>query len=495
MIRSIARSRFEIGRSCGNVNDFAGPQGERQIVAQNPIRHYVILRAIPSAINSGFLYEDSAEANDWAARYIAEQVYGRTLAKPPFHTVGRPSNHVYWGNRRPAVPPKPPEVVVALNVGGSQTRSSSAVVNDIITAVAERTTVFAGSSPDLAFASSDHWCIGDASDSIFSDRSGAEQLLGVDYLRSQNKTTGKGVNVVIVDQGLDKQALGASYGGGWTVGNSPPGSPQPQPGSVRRPHGMMIAENILKVAPDALLFDLPLAPPRIANIQNFLSLANAAYQRLLIDIANLKLGQFPGPWILVNPWGIYDRESEYPKGHYTQHPSPFSKLVVDAVVDNIDVVFAAGNCGQFCPDNRCGATDQGPGRSIWGANSLKQVLTVGAVRADSMWLGYSSQGPGQPQLGWEKPDFCAASHFCENDDAFSINTGTSAACGLTAGIVAALRSRWNSTRVSPDQLKDILNQTARRPPGLSWGNALGYRLGNGILDASAAFKELKHQFP
>jgi len=112
-----------------------------------------------------------------------------------------------------------------------------------------------------------------------------------------------------------------------------------------------------------------------------------------------------------------------------------------------------------------------------------------------MWLGYSSQGPGQPQLGWEKPDFCAASHFCENDDAFSINTGTSAACGLTAGIVAALRSRWNSTRVSPDQLKDILNQTARRPPGLSWGNALGYRLGNGILDASAAFKELKHQFP
>jgi hypothetical protein len=91
------------------------------------------------------------------------------------------------------------------------------------------------------------------------------------------------------------------------------------------------------------------------------------------------------------------------------------------VDDNIDVVFAAGNCGQFCPDSRCGAEDQGPGR----------------------------------KLGWEKPDFCAASHFCEDDDAFSINTGTSAACGLTGGIVAALRSRWNSTRVSPNQLKDI----------------------------------------
>src|SRR6266403_156583 len=88
---------------------------------------------------------------------------------------------------------------------------------------------------------------------------------------------------------------GASYGGGWAVGNSPPGSPLPTPGSVRRPHGMMIAHNVLKVAPDALLFDLPLAPPRIANIQAFLSLADAAYQRLLIDIADLKLGQFPGP--------------------------------------------------------------------------------------------------------------------------------------------------------------------------------------------------------
>jgi subtilisin family serine protease len=165
------------------------------------------------------------------------------------------------------------------------------------------------------------------------------------------------------------------------------------------------------------------------------------------------------------------------------------------VDDNIDVVFAAGNCGQFCPDNRCGAEDQGPGRSIWGANSLEQVLTVGAVRADSMWLGYSSQGPGQPKLGWEKPDFCAASHFCEDDDAFSINTGTSAACGLTGGIVAALRSRWNSTRVSPSQLQDILNQAARKPPGLQWSNTLGYRLGNGILDARATFDELKRLFP
>src|ERR1700738_4873030 len=53
---------------------------------------------------------------------------------------------------------------------------------------------------------------------------------------------------------------------------------------------------------------------RIANIQHFLSLAHAAYRKVLADIAIWKSGEFPGPWILVNPWGILDRESEHPKG-------------------------------------------------------------------------------------------------------------------------------------------------------------------------------------
>jgi Subtilase family len=464
-------------------------------MTQNPIRHYVVLKNVPGAV-TGYFNKIPDQANNWATSYIAEHVYGRGVANPPFYTVARPSNDVYWGAERPQTPPEPPEVVVALNVVGDGKRSRRDVVNDIIRAVSEKPDIFAGSSPDLVFASSDHWCIGDASNPMFSDRSAAEKLLGVDYLRSQHNTTGKGVNVVIVDQGLDKQALGASYGGGWSVGNSPAGSPMPTPGSVRLPHAMMIAQNILKVAPDTLLFDLPLAPPRISNIQAFLSLADAAYQNLEARIAILKTGEFPGPWILVNPWGIFDRSTEHPLGHYTQNPnSHFNQLALDAVRANIDVVFAAGNCGQFCPDNRCGLTDRGPGHSIWGANSLEPVLTVGAVRSDTMWLGYSSQGPGQPLLGPNKPDLCAVSQFCEDDDAFSINTGTSAACGITAGIVAALRSRWDSTTVPPGQLKRILNQTARKPPGLQWGNDLGRRLGNGILDARAAFDELQRQFP
>src|SRR4029077_4740530 len=390
------------------------------------------------------------------------------------------------------------EVVVALEVAkGEDESAAEEAVDAIIKGVAKKPELFTGSSSDIPFAGSDHWC-GEGGDPIFSDRAGIERLLGVDYLRNQGSTTGKGVNVVVVDQGLDAQALGNNYGSGWAVGNAHPGSPPLQPGSVRLSHGMMIANNILKVAPEAKLFDLPLAPPKISNIQTFLSTADAALRIVLDDIASWKTGAFPGPWILVNPWGIFDRKSEYPKGHYTQGLDPnncFIKLMREAVNNNIDVLFSAGNCGQFCPDDRCGATDQGPGRSIWGANSMAEVLTVGAVRADTMWLGYSSQGPGQPLLGSDKPDPCAASQFCENGDAFSINTGTSAACGMTGGILAALRSRWDSATVSPGDLKTVLNQTARKPSGLQWGNDLGYRLGNGILDARAAFDELKALYP
>ena len=457
-------------------------------MTQDPIRHFIVLKLVGKEREA--IIQNYFSGNlDWIAGYIAGKIY-REDKNPPFGIAALPSAGVRLDDKTPYLPQ---EVVVALNIFGNDKLRPEDVVQDIIRAAMEQRGIFAGSSPDIAFAGADHWCAGEAADPIFSDRSGAERLLGVDFLRKQSKTAGKDVNVVVVDQGLDANALGPRYGGGWKVGNVDPGSPIR---SVGRSHGMMIAHNILKVAPEATLFDLPLAPTRISDIQAFLSLALAAYHIVLADIANWKTGKFPGPWILVNPWGIFDRKSEIPLGHYTTKPnSPFNLKVGDAVAQHIDVIFAAGNCGQFCPDKRCGKNDNGPGRSIWGANSLASVLTVGAVRADSLWLGYSAQGPGQPLLGPDKPDLCAASQFCEDDDAFSINTGTSAACGLTGGVVAALRSRWNSTRVPPGALKDILNQTARKPPGLGSDDVLKHRLGNGILDARAAFKELKKQFP
>jgi subtilisin family serine protease len=88
----------------------------------------------------------------------------------------------------------------------------------------------------------------------------------------------------------------------------------------------------------------------------------------------------------------------------------------------------------------------------------------------------------------DKPDVCAPSQFHETDDAYTTNGGTSAACALSAGVIAALRSnpKWNPTAVPPERLKKVLNETARKTDGPNWNN----RLGNGILNAEAAFRKL-----
>lgn len=462
-------------------------------MASDPIRYYVVLKAKGEGVKPRIFDADTDEARLKAAIHLYLLLFDTRNDDPPFKVRAVPSNHVFSGTERPRGA-KAKEIVVALDVVGDDTQPARNVVNDMIKAIRAKSKTFVGDSPDLPFAAADHWCVGEAASPTFADRSAAERLHGIGFLRQQAQTDGQGVNVVIVDQGLDRQILGDRYGDGWTVGGANPGKPTTQPGTVRRSHGMMIAHNVLEVAPRATLFDMPLAPAgKISNIDYFLSLADAAFRQMLSDIARWKKNRFPGPWILVNPWGIYDRRSEYPLGRYTEDPaSPFNVLVEQAVQQNIDVVFAAGNCGQFCPDNRCGSEDRGPGHSIWGANSLKPVLTVGAVRADDMWLGYSSQGPGQPRLanGVYKPDLCAASQFCEDGDAFNTNTGTSAACGLTGGVVAALRSRWSSYSVPPYVLQQILNQKARKPVAVPWSRSLHERLGHGVLDAKAAFEAL-----
>ena len=203
------------------------------------------------------------------------------------------------------------------------------------------------------------------------------------------------------------------------------------------------------------------------------------------------------------------RRTLQPGGH------PFNNIVGMMVQNNVDVVFAAGNCGQFCPSGRCGKLDHGPGHSIWGANAHFAVITAGAVRTDELWLGYSSQGPGpnllgppvQPPVRNQKPDFCAPSQFREVIDAFveinpnailpvdhpRTNTGTSTACALTAGVVAALRSNpnWDQVTVNPAALKQRLIQTTHQTKGPNWNERLGW----GVLDAGAAFNRLLTDYP
>jgi hypothetical protein len=336
---------------------------------------------------------------------------------------------------------------------------------------------------DLPIDGADHWSPTEAANPIFGTRRAAEHLIRSDKLK-QLGATGEGVNVAIIDRGLNATELTnmkAKFGPGFGTAKQKPNTAPP--GS----HGMMIARNIFKIAPEVTFFDCPLLPPHISNIQSFLIDAEVAYATMLLDILTTR----PGQWVFVNAWALYDRTSEAVTGDYTNNPeNPFNLLVGLAVSMGIDVLFCAGNCGEFCPSARCGVTDRGPGNSIFGANSHPEVITVGAVRTDGIWLGYSSQGPGQPKLALDKPDICAPSQFCETEDAHTVNTGTSAACALTAGVVAAMRSKWDSKTVTPSQMKDILKGAARKNivSTVRESRLNEARLGKGILNVESALE-------
>lgn len=347
-----------------------------------------------------------------------------------------------------------------------------------------------------------------AAPSVFADRGRADLLIGTSALTATpNNLRGQAVNLVVMDQGISlprlRQALpGLHYAGGFPL-RLPDGEWHlPGEASVTG-HGTMVARNALALAPEARVWDFPMIPKRITDVRRYMCWAAAATFWLAAVIRLYReLGNAPGlpvrPWVLANAWGIPDRRFENPRGSYTTNPDhPFNRRVARLNDDlDVDQVYAAGNCGQFCPVARCGPNDRGPGRSIWGANSHPKVLTVGAVRADGIWLGYSSQGPGQSEFVAplplnEKPDLCAPSEFADNDDAAFVSTGTSAACGIAAGALAALRSAGgpadDTTSVTPDALRALLRSTAHQTePGAEWNIRLGY----GILDLSEAVAQL-----
>jgi hypothetical protein len=344
----------------------------------------------------------------------------------------------------------------------------------------------APSEARAAIGPADHWCPSDQQ-ATFDTRAKAENLIEVPFLKGTG-LTGQGVNVVIIDQGLNKERLGSEVEG-WLVGSIAPGATALEPAKPHGGHGMLVAANVLSVAPHAKLFDLPMLPKtKIEDVTKFFNdIANDAYRRMLDDIAaKRKSGKWPGRWILVNAWAIFDTRTD--TENYANNPGhAFNHLVNRAVDEGHDVVFGAGNCGAICPDQRCGPHDQGEGRSIVGASSNPKVVTVGAVLSDTTWTGYSSQGPGQPAFGEggkKKPDLCGPSNFLEIADASTANGGTSTPTALTAGVMAALRGKWGA-EVSPAALKDILNTTTT-PVGNGWSP----RTGNGILNAKRAFQKL-----
>ena len=332
----------------------------------------------------------------------------------------------------------------------------------------------------------------------FGTRSQARTLIGSDRLALTHAT--ERVNVVIVDQGFDRSLFPDNFAGGWNeIAIDPTQTPVaigPKPGQGSSQHAAGIARSVLDLAPNARLYDCPLIPvpapggrAALSDVAGFTLDAAAFWFTVLLDFLWPANGAaLAGSWVFVNAWSIYDRTSDVGQFCYATDPDHSLNQVIRLMANTFrfDHVFAAGNCGQFAPDIRCGAADRGPCRSILGANSLDSVLTVGAVRTDATWLGVSSQGPGQTLLGTQKPDICAPSGFSEDDDRSAVQTGTSAAAGVAGGAIAALRAQWGRDVVSPSAMRQALRSTAR--PTIAPG--YNVRTGFGILDVAAAASDL-----
>jgi serine protease AprX len=243
-------------------------------------------------------------------------------------------------------------------------------------------------------------------------------------------------------------------------------------------HGNMMAFDIQAVAPAATLWDIRIWEPG-GEFETYLGNAIAGY-RAAIDSHRLR-GE---PHILSNSWGLYDSAKS---SEYASDPgSMFALMVEEALDEGILVLFAAGNCGQACPSNRCGSGNTGPGQSILGPNGHPRVMTIGAADLDDEWCGYSSQGPALLPPNAAKPDFCAYTQFegffpSADPILRDFDGGTSAANAVAAGVVALLKHRRPD--LTQDEVKAVLAETAED----IWIPGFDRDTGAGIIRAKAAF--------
>ncbi|SFR44736.1 S8 family serine peptidase [Halogeometricum limi] len=291
--------------------------------------------------------------------------------------------------------------------------------------------------------------------------------LGVDAIHDEG-ITGQGIVVGVVDGGI--RASGRVSGGAFD--NVTDGYPSNW-GQVAHwsGHGEMCATDVRGMAPDTELYDIRVA----GSSGGYLSAMLAG-----IHWAITKHQQTGDPDILTFSNGIFQESWD---ADYARNPNhPVTRKVVEAIDEGILVTFAAGNCGATCPDGRCGS-DNGPGRSIWGANGHPKVITVGAVNKDEQFVGYSSQGPAA--LSAEKPDICGITHF---EGYFNSDSGTSAATPITAGVLALMKQA--NPAMDQDAAKAAMKQTAKDigPSGHDQHS------GSGILQAKAAYDAVKERW-
>jgi subtilisin family serine protease len=305
--------------------------------------------------------------------------------------------------------------------------------------------------------------------------------LGVAKLRKAG-LTGRGVRIAVVDTGIARKGATGAGKPIKRIGDHAwhPWDPTYVGGTSPAGHGTMCAHGAQIAAPDAEILDYALLRSTDPTLDAWLSNAIEAYLDILAQFHERKRS----PMVVNNSWGIVDRKDDEPEGaigNYAGNPNhPFNDMVHTLVDAGIDVLFAAGNCGKPAPDGPCGPGDIGPGQSILGANGHRDVITVAAVTVRGDRLGCSSQGPAILDLA--KPDVAAYSQFAGSGVA-PADGGTSTACGVAAGVVAALRTK--AKRAPPYVLRAALQRTARDVSGEGFDGDLGFGILRPVLAARA----------
>jgi hypothetical protein len=310
---------------------------------------------------------------------------------------------------------------------------------------------------------------------------------------------GGNVAIAIMDTGINVQHVAQKLGRipRFDAANSWKASGNPTlPFNHPVDHGSMCAFDALIAAPDATLLDYPILSaqaPGGALTGSTLSVALQAFTQLMVT---WRVAFAPGGaqrytgLVVSNSWGIFHPSWDFPirhPGRYIDNPNhPFNLMVEVLGRTGADVIFAAGNCGADCADGRCqGRTSE----AIMGANAIPAVLTVAGCDVNDVRVGYSSQGPSIAGMFQEKPDLTAYTHFL-GSEAFgqgSPDTGTSAACPVAAGCVAAIRTKQGPDLLPPTNLFDQLRATSTQPqaqPG--WNGDYGH----GVIAPDAAAQSI-----
>ena len=277
---------------------------------------------------------------------------------------------------------------------------------------------------------------------------------------------------------------------------SPPGGSAPTPFNHPVNHGTMCAFDALIAAPNATLLDYPILatsapPPKGPITGSTLAVALLAYADLMskwaVAFAAGGLRHYTG-LVVNNSWGIYHPSWDFPPGHpgrFIDNPRhPFTQFVATLAATGADILFAAGNCGAQCPDSKCQGRVAG---TIMGTNASADVLTIAGCDIHDQRVGYSSQGPSIANMPQQKPDLTTYTHFLGSEckGPGDPDTGTSAACPVAAGCVAALRPKLTPAAQPPAHLFARLRSSARPGPGTThgvWNGDYGW----GILDLNAA---------